>query len=164
MSDQPITPAGITCAEPAGTPGQDRLESLIHALIELKSNIAVVEQRHPTFSNDLSSLCDIVIEYLRRPEDACPPQSPEPCISFQPEPCRTFDYVPEAIVPDEALACAALIKAPQEKPNPIAAVFDRAGDGMIKGLDKMGDGIIFIFEKLLSLGPRKKNGNSQDPV
>ncbi|MBN1376178.1 MAG: hypothetical protein JXA01_08495 [Dehalococcoidia bacterium] len=165
MSDQPITSAGTIYSDPAGNTGQDRLESLISALIELRSNIAGVEQSHPSFSNDLSSLCDTVIEHLCRPEEAAPLQDLQPCGSLQPGLCNSpyLETLPEKVTtnpPDHA----ALPAASQSKPNFLAAIFDRAGDGMIKGLDKMGDGVIFVFEKLLSLGPRKKTRANQDPV
>ena len=41
-------------------------------------------------------------------------------------------------------------------------MFDRAGDYLVTGLDKMGDGVIFVFERLLSAGARKKIESPED--
>jgi hypothetical protein len=48
--------------------------------------------------------------------------------------------------------------------HPLSSIFDRAGDYLETGLDKMGDGVIFVFEKLLSPGARKKIESPEDTV
>jgi len=94
---------------------------MIDALHELKNNIARVEQSHPYLGNDLSSTCDRAISAL------------------QDSPFR--QYSAEA---------AEIIKAsPQPtRINPLSLAIDKTGDFIIGGLDKMGDGIIFIFRKI----------------
>jgi hypothetical protein len=49
-------------------PEADSVDTLISALQELRTNISRVEEQHPLLRNDLSSLCDLVIEHLNRPE------------------------------------------------------------------------------------------------
>lgn len=147
---------------PRPQPGQDSLESLIISLIELKSNIMRVEEQHPAMGCDLSSLCDIVIEHLNRPDDALPPV--ETPLHVQ---------IAEASVPGRGgndnpwhKSKPAVQTAPEahepgnpkkNKANPVAAAFDRTGDYLVRGLDRMGDGVIYVFEKLISIGsPGKK--------
>lgn len=144
--------------------GQDRLESLICALMELKSNISLVEQQHPALSNDLSSLCDLAINHLNRPEDV-PAMTVQPSTDLQPQPLAA---AAPGMGQESKTGCILNGTGPDERPakrkNFLLSILDWAGDGMVNGLDKMGDGVIFVFEKLLSLGPQKKTGASEDPV
>ena len=132
--------------------GQDSLESLIISLIELKSNIMRVEDEHPALGNDLSSLCDIVIDHLNRPDDDQDPSELSPQCREDPgstvsEPqCNTPAY--DAAVEKES--------PPQKKNGALVVAFDWAGDHLVHGLDKMGDGVIYVFEKLISLGSQGK--------
>jgi hypothetical protein len=147
-------------------PGQDRLESLLCALIELKANISLVEQQHPALSNDLSSLCGLAIEHLNRPldrselesmpESGSPPHQIEIPLSQTPE--QKNDLPGSSGCPQSS----ELNSTPLRNSNPLSSMFDRAGDYLVAGLDKMGDGVIFVFERLLSAGARKKIESPED--
>jgi hypothetical protein len=159
-------PDDKTCNLPdQSLPAQDRLESLICALIELKSNIAAVEQQHPALSNDLSSICDLVLDHLNRPVDAIPaadsayinPQQQQP---DSPASSKTDQNDSFAAILDHTT----LKKIPGKESNLLALICNKVGDYMENGLDKMGDGVIFAFDKLLSLGPQKKSGTDEDPA
>ena len=63
MTDRSSSEKGESLPD-ASLPGPDRLESLLCALIELKSSISLVEQQHPALGNDLSALCDLVLGHL----------------------------------------------------------------------------------------------------
>lgn len=148
--------------EQHGTPGQDRLESLICALIELKSNIKLVEEQHPALGNDLSSLCDLAISHLSQPGDT-PPEQPALPRSQQEPAGVTADQCLDLINRPAQINYKAMPEqGTSRKKDFIISVFDKAGDCMVSGLDRMGDGIIFAFEKLLSLAPQKKPRDSED--
>jgi hypothetical protein len=140
------------------------LESLICALIELKSNISIVEQQHPALSNDLSSLCDIVLAHLNRSDAGPLPQLPIMGAETLHCPPAT-PFVPSLPAPEDVENhVSAHESSPQQHTNRLNSIFDRLGDYLITGLDKMGDGVIFTFEKLLSLGSQKKTGSDEDSV
>ena len=40
------------------------------------------------------------------------------------------------------------------KPNPVTLALDFASNCVVRGLDRAGDGIIFVFESILKLGQR----------
>jgi hypothetical protein len=162
MTDQPTDRPGNPPPDAARS-GEDRLESLICALIELKSNISIVEQQHPSLSNDLSSLCDIVIAHLNRSDGSALPgeQSQAGEGEMQCPPAgRTAKPLPAPKDIENLLSADESI--PNRRANPINSLFDRAGDHLINGLDKMGDGVIYVFEKLLSLGSQKKPGPDEE--
>ncbi len=147
-------------------PGQDRLESLLCALIELKSNISMVEQQHPSLNNDLSSLCDLVIDHLNRPLETTVSESTPESSNLPDEPkISTSQAVEQMENPPVSSGCppsSELNEMPVIKRHPFSSIFDRAGDYLVTGLDKMGDGVIFVFEKLLSPGTRKKIESPED--
>jgi hypothetical protein len=160
------TPHEKTCnpVDPS-LPAQDRLESLICALIELKSNISAVEQRHPAFSNDLSSICDLVLDHLNRPGDTLTAVDPQSCSNPQDQTdSPASSEIDQNNRPAVVLDHTASNETPIKKSSLLALICDRAGDYMENGLDKMGDGVIFAFGKLLSLGPQKKSGANEDPA
>jgi hypothetical protein len=99
----------------------DRRKHLINALHDLKSSISRVEQLHPYLRNDLSSTCDKAI------------------LSLQDSPCM-----------QDTVASTGTISAPPRAPkiNLLSLALDKAGTFIISGLDKMGDGIIFLFLKV----------------
>jgi hypothetical protein len=137
-------------------PGQNRLESLVISLIELKSSIVRVEDQHPVLGNDLSALCDLVIEHLNRPEDdqletKTGQQSPVTSAPGLLSPDR-------AEIPQSAFAqSAARPSSPYGKnSNRLVRAFDSLGGHLVYGLDKMGDGIIYVLEKLISAGGQDK--------
>ena len=154
MTKQPL-PHDKTCQSPdPSLPAQDRLESLICALIELKSNISAVEQQHPALSNDLSSICDLVLDHLNRPADTLTIAGSQPLSLPQEQPAS-----PASIILDQNDNPAPVLdldtlnrKTPVGDSNLLALICNRLGDYMENGLDKMGDGVIFAFDKLLSLG------------
>jgi hypothetical protein len=164
MTD-PSQPYEKTCnSRDPSQPAQDRLESLICALIELKSNISTVEQQHPALSNDLSSICDLVLDHLNRPID-----TPIAKDSLQIEPQQQPDSpasieVNQDTSPAAVLDQAALKEIPAQDNNLLTSICNRLGDYMENGLDKMGDGVIFAFDKLLSLGHQKKSGTDEGPA
>ncbi|OGO18459.1 MAG: hypothetical protein A2Z02_02305 [Chloroflexi bacterium RBG_16_48_7] len=148
-------------------PAQDRLESLLCALIELKSNISVVEQQHPSLSNDLSSLCDLVIDHLNRPPDTTALESTPESNSPQEQPEISSQEAVHRENPPVSSGCppsSELSGIPVKNRRGISSIFDRAGDYLETGLDKMGDGVIFVFEKLLSPGARKKIESPEDTI
>jgi len=155
----------------------DRLESLLISLIELKSSFMEVEARHPALGNDLSSLCGLVISHLERPDtaaaepvsiapsncedkplprstvspvprliDSCTPQSQPPS---RPGPSETNVSISRSVWQTGGLA-----PKPDNGSRP-ANLFNRAGGRLIHGIDKAGDGIIFVLEKLASIGDRR---------
>jgi len=147
-------------------PGQDRLESLVCSLIELKSNILLIEQQHEALGNDLSALCDLVLEHLTRVDDSPPLREsraipPPQQIEHQAEPSPAAAIAP-------ALPDIPVNPTIEKSESPVAraklanAIFDAIGDGLITGLDKAGDGVIFAFEKILSLGNREKKDSTED--
>ncbi|MFA5079391.1 MAG: hypothetical protein WC541_07900 [Dehalococcoidia bacterium] len=99
----------------------DRRRNIISALQELRSNIARIEQDHPRLGNDLSSTCQRVITEL---EDIHPPR-------------------PDAVT-QETIAAGSRSTAS----NPLARAIDKTATCIISGLDRTGDGIIFIFSKI----------------
>ena len=145
---------------------EDRLEQLILALNELKTGIRNVEERHPSLRDDLSSLCDLAIRHLTRtgPDEPLPiePEPPNVPIAAQPEDqptvvAETLSSVFEANHLDAGVdATTAPTQATRTRPGLAASPFDHAADGLAGGFDKMGDGIIFVIEKILSIGSRKK--------
>jgi hypothetical protein len=46
----------------------------------------------------------------------------------------------------------------QKKHNPVTRALDFAGSCVVRGLDRAGDGIIFVFESILKLGQRSNSG------
>ncbi len=116
------TPAGPgqTSPSPEDMLG-DRRRNIISAIQELKSNIARIERNHPRLGNDLSSTCQRVITEL---EEIHPLQ-------------------PDAITP-EAITAGSRSTAS----NPLARAIDKTAACIITGLDRTGDGIIFILSKI----------------
>jgi hypothetical protein len=146
-------------------PAQDRLESLICALIELKSNISAVEQQHPALSNDLSSICDLVLDHLNRPLDTVTIAVSQPLSILQDQPDNKVSFKIDQNNSPAALSdYTAFKKTPVENTNLLALICNKLGDYMENGLDKMGDGVIFAIDKLLSLGHQKKSGANEDPA
>jgi hypothetical protein len=169
MVQEPSSDTGANL--PKARPGQDRLESLVISLIELKSNITRVEDQHPVLGNDLSALCDLVILHLERPDDSLQnkpgpaEETPKPADhQFTPE-IRVQVISESVAVSPPCLQTAArqgTDGGTREKGNRLASIFDRAGDHLVSGLDKMGDGIIFVLEKLISVGSRDKTEASEE--
>jgi hypothetical protein len=165
MTQQPSLNTGKHLQD-TDLPGQDRLESLLCALIELKSNITIVEQQHPSLNNDLSSLCDLVIDHLNRPMDTTPKESTLESNNppDQPEIASSQTAEHEENPPGSP-GCPPsheLNGIPMLTRNPLTSIFDRAGDYLVTGLDKMGDGVIFVFEKLLSPSARRRTDSTED--
>jgi len=99
----------------------DRRRRLISALRDLKSSISGIEQQHPCLRDDLSSTCDKAI------------------LSLQDDPClQDMEPLTESISD----------RSPAPKINPISLAIDKTATYIINGLDKMGDGIIFVFAKI----------------
>jgi len=99
----------------------DRRKSLVNALHELKNRISSIEQQHPSLRDDLSSICDRAI------------------LSLQDSP--TLQNAPSVIETVSA-------PPPVTRTNPLSLAVDKTGAFIISGLDRMGDGIIFIFAKI----------------
>ena len=118
-------------------PNPQKLDGLLGALNRLKSDISCVEARHPNFGSELSSLCDTVINDLnglnsRNGED------------------RQADRNNLNLMADEPAEAGEPLPPPDQKANALAAAIDKAGSHLITGLDKTGDGIIFILGKLFT--------------
>ncbi len=99
----------------------DRRRRMIDALQELKNNIARIEQDHPGLGNDLSSTCERLLTELEKIR-----------------PLQPDVITPETITADSRSTAS----------NPLAKVVDNAGACIISGLDRMGDGIIFVFSSI----------------
>jgi hypothetical protein len=99
----------------------DRRTHLIGALNELKSNITRVEQSHTYLGNDLSSTCDKAI------------------LSLQDNP-----GLQDLELPAQSISA----RTPAPKINPVSLTLDKTATYIINGLDKTGDGIIFLFVKI----------------
>jgi len=97
---------------------------MIDALHELKNNIARVERSHPHLGNDLSSTCDRAILALQETR----------CRQHGDEVQDTFKTASQPI-----------------NANPLSQIVDKTGACIITVLDRMGDGIIFIFAKIASV-------------
>jgi hypothetical protein len=169
MVQEPSSNTGANL--PQTRPGQDRLESLVISLIELRSNITRVEDQHPVLGNDLSALCDLVIHHLEQPEDNFPSQQDPAAETSQPAdhqstPETRMQVAGESFaVSPPCLPTAAhpgIDDGTREKGNRLSSIFDRAGDHLVGGLDKMGDGIIFVLEKLISVGSRDRTDASEE--
>ncbi|GEM_PF-446500 len=170
--------------------GRDRLSSMLSALNQLKSNISRIESKHPALGDELSSLCGQVIEHLNRPdedepesvasndpEETAQPQGAPPLNAVAPVYHQETDLLPppagraqgsassegrQGGISVDPVTPAAGPNPDGHHSNPIAVAFDAAGGHLASGLDKMGDGIIFAFEKLLRLETDKKRGAGQD--
>jgi len=100
---------------------QERRYRLINALHELKSRICFVEQQHSYLRNDLSSTCDKAIVSLQG----------SPCLHDAAAATETISTIP-----------------PAPEINPLSLALDKTGAYIINGLDRMGDGIIYIILKI----------------
>ena len=114
-----------------------RLEPLLRALNRLKSDISGVEAHHPGLGNELSSLCETVIAELN---------------SFYSdnEEGQKADRDNLKVSSDKQAAIPDLIPRVKHGANPVLSAIDKAGGQLITGLDKAGDGIIFILGKLFA--------------
>jgi hypothetical protein len=123
-----------------------KLEALLGALHRLKSEISGVEERHPGLGNELSSLCDTVITDLnsRHVHDS----------GGQPADRGNLNITLDKPAAGEPLPPL------NQNTNPIAAVFDKAGSHLIAGLDKTGDGIIFLLGKLFPVSAAKADAGT----
>jgi hypothetical protein len=149
---------------------EDPVESLLSALQQLKANISRVEESHPHLRKDLSELCDLVITHLARPVEeqistvlegpalaSCDesadltetPPEVDPLIS------RYLEYLHRSHTPGYEPPDNPPMPPEPAVANPFSTAVDTTGNHLIKALDNMGDGIIFVFERLLSLGDRK---------
>jgi len=100
----------------------DRHKHLISALHDLKGRISRVEQQHPYLRDDLSSTCDKAILSLQGSSG----------LSDKPAATETCDTLP-----------------PMTRINLLSLALDKTGTCIINGLDLMGDGIIFLFGKIV---------------
>jgi hypothetical protein len=147
--------------------GNNRLENFLSALFELKYNISHIEKKYPFLGTELSSLCEDTISRLSRPcTSEMPPVVMEASLPLPVEAADIpFPMASAAEMPVSTLqAGPPVIERPMTAArtnNPVAYSLDAAGGILVSGLDKMGDGIILAFEKLLSLGPK---GRKQPPA
>ncbi len=145
MTEQPPT-----CAEKTASSrrhlASPKLEHLLRALNQLKSDISGVEARHPGFGSELSSLCDTLIADLNRHDL----HNREGQQADRDNLNATID---KQIMPE-------LIPTAKYHTNPIISAIDKAGSHLITGLDKTGDGIIFILGKLFTDSSAKANSGT----
>jgi hypothetical protein len=136
MTEQP--PAfPETTASSQRYPASQKLESLLSALNRLKSDISGVEARHPGFGSELSSLCDTVIADLDN-------------LNSRIKENQQADRNNLNVTSDKETATPGLTPTTKHNANPVLSVIDKAGAHLITGLDKTGDGIIFILGKLFA--------------
>jgi hypothetical protein len=148
MTEQPPDFTGTT-APGQQHPASQKLEHLLRSLNRLKSDITDVEVRHPGFGSELSSLCDTVIADLNNLK------LPDSEIQQAAQSDLNTSQDKQAAVPDQ-------VPSAEHDTNPVFSVIDKAGNHLIKGLDKTGDGIIFILGKLFS--KRAKKADSGTPA
>ena len=136
MTDQPPPFAEKTALNQTHLTSQ-KLEGLLRALNQLKSEISSVEDRHPGFGSELSSLCNTVIADLNS-------------LNSHNGEGQQADRNDLNITIDKPAVSGELPPPFKQNTNPISAAIDKAGNHLIKGLDKTGDGIIFILGKLFT--------------
>ena len=136
MTDQP-TAFAETAASSQHYLASQKLDHLLRAINQLKSEISGVEARYPGFGSELSSLCDTVIADL----NSLNSHNSEGLQADRDNP--DVASAKQTAVPD-------LIPAPRHDTNPLLLVIDKAGSHLITGLDKTGDGIIFLLGKLFT--------------
>lgn len=134
MTDQPPASADIS-ASSQQTMASQKLEHLLSALNRLKSDISGVEARHPGLGSELSSLCDTVIADLNS-------------LNYRDLAGQITDRDNLSITSERQATVPALIPVVKHGTNPIISAVDKAGSYLITGLDKTGDGIIFVLEKI----------------
>jgi hypothetical protein len=122
-----------------------KLEGLLGALNRLKSEISGVEERHPGFGNELSALCNTVITDLNS--------------------LNAHNSGGQQADRDNLTIATGKPAAGEPPPlnqntNPIALVIDKAGSHLIAGLDKTGDGIIFLLGKLFPVSAAKADSGN----
>ena len=134
MTDQP-TAFAETAASSQHYLASQKLDHLLRAINQLKSEISGVEARYPGFGSELSSLCDTVIADLnsRNTQNSVGQQADRDNLNIN---------------LDKEKAMPELIPTAKHNANPLSSVIDKAGSHLITGLDKTGDGIIFILGKL----------------
>jgi hypothetical protein len=155
--DQLMQDIPEACAE------DDRLENFRSALFELKYNISHIEKKYPFLGTELSSLCEETITRLPWPSST-EMSSVEMETASLPLPVAAGDIaVPDAPAVEVTFSVGPsgppvieVTPGPNNNGNRVAYSIDAAGGILVKGLDKMGDGIIMAFEKLLSLGPKSR--------
>ena len=136
MTEQPPAFAETTAASQY-YPASQKLEHLLSALNQLKSDISGVEARHPAFGSELSSLCDTIIADLNS-------LNTQNSVGQQDDP----GYLNVSL--DNETPAPELIPTAKHDTNPLLWAIDKAGSHLITGLDKTGDGIIFLLEKLFT--------------
>ncbi|MGA2367146.1 MAG: hypothetical protein ABSF74_01025 [Dehalococcoidia bacterium] len=148
---------------------EDPVEALLSALHQLKANISRVEENHPRLRKDLSELCDLVITHVNRPvEEQIAEVLEGPTLSTCEETAKLEEPVTDDPLISHYLEYLHRSHSPGYEPpdnppcppqpaavNPFSKTVDTTGNNLIRGLDRMGDGIIFVFEKLLWPGNRK---------
>lgn len=140
----------------------DRLENYLAAVFELKYNISHIEKKYPFLGNELSSLCEETIVRISRSAAAGlkPDEPARDCLSLPA--AESAVTLPEkdrlnAVSCGQTPPAAAVIQphsAARGAAGPVTCSLDAAGGILITALDKMGDGIIVAFEKVLWLGQR----------
>jgi hypothetical protein len=145
MTEQPPALAESTALTQRHQTSQ-KLEALLGALNRLKSEISGVEERHPGFGNELSSLCDTIITDLNS-------------LNAHDSGCQPADRGNLNITIDKPAAGEPPPPLNQNA-NPVAAVIDKAGSHLITGLEKTGDGIIFLLGKLFPVSAAKADSGT----
>ena len=149
---------------------EDPIESLLSALHQLKANISSVEEDHPRLRKDMSELCDLVITHLTRPvEEQIADVLEGPTLSTCEETAELEEPVTDDPLISHYLEYLHRSHSPGYEPpdtpppppqstavNPFSKAVDTTGNHLVWGLDRMGDGIVFVIEKLLSLGAVKE--------
>lgn len=134
---------------PVASPENDRLETFRAAVFELNYNISHIEKKYPFLGTELSSICQATISRLASPSAT---EITQPVVEM---PCT--HRIEEPVSIDHAgLHGNDIPVAAANAGNRVAYSIDAAGGFLVTGLDKMGDGIIMVFAKLLSLGARDR--------
>ena len=127
-----------------------KLEILLSLIVELKNKLLAIEVRYPSLGHDFTSLCDEFVEHLNS-ITSLPIASVETCNKND----IHTEYSKEQRIDDDLTDIPARdIAHPPRQANPMSRFFDAVGDYIITGLDKMGDGVILIFESVLKIAKR----------
>lgn len=140
---------------------QDRLENFLSALFELKYNISNIEKKYPFLGSELSSLCDQALSQLSDiaagKDQSTPGQSDEvqEIIAENTNP-KSQEISPECPFPSQIFSSVEETTRAHRvcrRTNPFVYWLDLTGGYLVTALDRMGDFIISIMEKILSVEP-----------
>jgi len=129
---------------------QGKPEILLFALQELRYEISCIEQKHQFLGTDFTSLCDDAISRL---QTHSPLYCADPSGHHEKSENMSLREMEQRInSPNIQPGKPVILASTINHRNLLTSAFDSAGHYLEFGLDKMGDGIIFVFEHMLKIG------------